>query len=272
MRILKHLSKRQLTRLNKSFKEKTRWHQSRNALDEGSSPIADFRKREPVVRRLAPNLDQLVIVSSFGTPPFKPRLIDRLLILASLEELPVVLVINKVDLADQRAEAEAAARTYRAIGLDVLVTSTATGEGVSFLRERLEGYSSGLVGHSGVGKSSLLRAVEPSLEGVRIGEVSDWLQRGKHTTTEVKFYPLSCERGGRVYDLPGLKVVPLEGVSRLELHRHFLEFDSLGRACRFHDCRHLEEPACAVTQAVTEGLLPASRYQSYRDLLEELEE
>lgn len=269
---MKHLSKRQLTRLRKSFKEKTRWHQTRNALDEGSSPVADFRKREPVVRRLAPNLGQLVIVSSFGTPPFKPRLIDRLLILASLEDLPVLLVINKVDLAEQRADAEAAARTYRSIGLDVLVTSTTTGEGISLLRERLVGCSSGLVGHSGVGKSSLLRAVEPTLEGVRVGEVSDWLQRGKHTTTEVKFYPLSGERGGRVYDLPGLKVVPLEGVCKLELHQHFLEFESLGRACRFHDCRHLEEPDCAVVLAVIEARLSSSRYQSYRDLFDELEE
>ena len=260
-----------MTRLNKSFKEKARWHQSRNALEESLSPVANFRQREPVIRRLAPNLDLLVIVSSFGTPPFKPRLIDRLLILASLEELPVLLIINKVDLASQRAEAESAARTYRAIGLDTLVTSTVTGEGIELVRERLEGRSSGLVGHSGVGKSSLLKAVEPSLEGVRIGEVSDWLQRGKHTTTEVRFFPLRGDCGGRVYDLPGLKVVPLEGIPKNELHQHFLEFESLARSCRFHDCRHLEEPSCAVKEAVAEGFLAPSRYQSYRDLLDDLE-
>ena len=97
---MKHLSKRQLTKLSKSFREKAKWHQSRNAIDETAGPVANFRKPDLVVRRLAPNLDQLVIVSSLGTPRFKPRLVDRLLILASLEQLPVVVVINKVDLAE----------------------------------------------------------------------------------------------------------------------------------------------------------------------------
>lgn len=268
---MKQFTKRELTRLRKSFKEKTRWHQARAALDAEERPVADFRRREPVIRRLAPNLDLLVIVSSFGIPPYKPRLVDRLLILASLENLPVLVVLNKVDLSEQRAEAEAAARSYRAMGVDVLVTSTLTGEGVALLGERMEGRSSGLVGHSGVGKSSLLRAVEPSLDSVQVGAVSDWLQRGKHTTTEVRFYSLSCPRGGRVYDLPGLKVVPLEGIARGELHRHFVEFGGFSRACRFEDCQHLEEPVCGVKQAVQDGLLSTARYQSYRDLLEEMQ-
>ena len=272
MRVLKHLSKRQLTKLSKSFREKAKWHQSRNAIDETAGPVANFRKPDLVVRRLAPNLDQLVIVSSLGTPRFKPRLVDRLLILASLEQLPVVVVINKVDLAEQRAEAETAARTYRAIGIDALVTSAVTEEGVEVLRGRMEGRSSGLVGHSGVGKSSLLRVVNPTLEGIRVGEVSDWLERGKHTTTEVRFFALDGPRGGRVYDLPGLKAVPLQGVHRDELYRHFLEFEGVGRFCRFGDCRHLEEPDCAVRRGLLEGTVPVSRYESYRELYEELGE
>jgi ribosome biogenesis GTPase len=267
---LKHLSKRKLAGLRKAFKEKDRWHEARAALEQEERPQSSSAHRFPVVRRMAPNLDRLVIVSSFGIPPYKPRLVDRLLILASLEDLPAIVVLNKVDLAEQRAQAEAAARLYRSIGVDCLVTSTLTGEGVSLLRERLEGHSSGLVGHSGVGKSSLLRAIEPALEGVQIGDVSQSLGRGKHTTTEVRFYPMSGPREGRIYDLPGLKLVPVEEIEPVELSGHFPELAGVARGCRFGDCLHRDEPACAVKGAVDEGLIASSRYLSYLDLLEGL--
>lgn len=269
---MKHLSKRKLAGLRKAFKEKDRWHKARAEEQELERPFSSTAQRLPVVRQMAPNLDQLVIVSSFGIPPYKPRLVDRLLILASLEDLPALVVLNKVDLATQRAEAEEVARLYRAIGIDCLVSSTLTGEGVALLRERLEGRASGLVGHSGVGKSSLLACAEPSLEGIQIGDVSHSLQRGRHTTTEVRFFPLSGPRGGRVYDLPGLKLVPVEDVEPGDLAAHFPELAAFSRACRFADCRHCDEPQCGVKKAVEGGLIASSRYLSYLDLLEGLKQ
>ena len=267
---MKHLSKRKLAGLRKAFKEKDRWHAARSKDEEVERPFSTTAQRLPVVRQMAPNLDQLVIVSSFGIPPYKPRLVDRLLVLASLEELPALVVLNKVDLAELRAEAEETARLYRSIGIDCLVTSTVTGEGVDLLRERLQGRSSGLVGHSGVGKSSLLAAAEPTLEGIQIGDVSHSLQRGRHTTTEVRFFPLRGPREGRVYDLPGLKLVPVEDVEPGEMAGHFPELAAFSRGCRFGDCRHRDEPECGVKRAVEGGLIASSRYLSYLDLLEGL--
>ncbi len=100
-----------------------------------------------------------------------------------------------------------------------------------------------------------------------MGEVSTSLQRGRHTTTEVRFFPLSGPRGGRVYDLPGLKLVPVEDVDERELSRHFPELEGVSRGCRFHDCLHREEPVCAVKEAVASGRIAESRYLSYLDLL-----
>ena len=219
---------------------------------------------------MAPNLDRLVIVSSFGVPAYKPGLIDRLLVLSGMEDLPAILVLNKVDLAEQRSEAEEAARLYRSLGVDVIVTSTVTGEGIYLLRERVEGLSSGLVGHSGVGKSSLLRAVEPTLEGVQVGEVSHAIGKGQHTTTEVRFWPLQGPAGGRVFDLPGLKRIPLSGLDPRDLGDHFPDLASHSRGCRFDDCLHGEEPECRVKDAVGDGWIADSRYRSYLTILESL--
>jgi ribosome biogenesis GTPase len=261
---LKHFSKRKQKALRKHFEEKAE-RASARALSHRS--VGPANKRESVVRLLAPNLDQLIIVASFGVPAFKAGIVDRLLVLASLENVPALLVINKADLGD-RAEVEAAARLYRGLGTDALVTSVMTGEGVDFLRSRLKGQITGVCGHSGVGKSSLLLAVDPSLKGVKTGEVSDVIKKGKHTSTEVRSLPLSD--GGRVFDLPGLKLAPVRGVPRTELADHFPEFLAGARVCRFHDCVHDREPDCGVKQQVEEGLVSESRYRSYMKLLGEL--
>lgn len=246
------------------FKEK---EQRRNAREFSNRTSSDPRQRESVVRMLAPNLDQLVIVTCFGVPAYKPGLIDRLLVLASLESVSVILVINKADLGE-RAEVEAAAREYRAIGHDTLVTSVATGEGVEMLRSRLAGRVSGLCGHSGVGKSSLLQAVDPTVQGVRTGEVSENIKKGQHTSTEVRSFPLAV--GGRVFDLPGLKMAPVSGLERRELAEHFPDFAAAARRCRFEDCVHDQEPGCGVKGEVESGFLAASRYRSYLRILGDL--
>ena len=261
---MKHFSKRKLKALDKFFQEKEQRSSRPKFSHRGSQ---DPKQRESVVRLLAPNLDQLIIVTSFGTPAFKPGMVDRLLTLASLESLPVLLIINKADLGE-RSEVERAARLYRGIGVDTLVTSVSTGEGVDYLRERLEGRSSGLSGHSGVGKSSLLLAAEPGLQGVRTGEVSEAIGKGKHTSTEVRC--LALPGGGRVFDLPGLKLAPVRGIEKTELAEHFPDFSGAARRCRFDDCLHDAEPDCGVKEQVEQGFIAQTRYQSYLRLLEEL--
>ncbi len=250
--------------IRKAFEEKRRRHA---AQEEQNRHQDRPTEKEPVVRRLAPNLDQLLIIGSLGTPPFKPGLVDRLLVLASLEDLPTLLVVNKVDLAESRQQVEQILRVYRAVPVDCLATSTVTGEGIEFLKERLTGKTSAFTGHSGVGKSSLFQAVEPGLE-IEVGEVSARIGKGQHTTTELRWYPLSG--GGRVFDLPGLKLVPIR-TERLELQVHFPEIMAASRACRFDDCAHQHEPDCAVRRAVDEGLVAPSRLASYLRLLEELD-
>lgn len=258
------MSKRRLQGVRKAFEEKRRWHAARE-VEETNHHVAPAK--EPVVRRLAPNLDQLVIVSSLGVPPFKPGLVDRLLVLASLEDLPVMVVLNKIDLGPGgRREVEQILGIYRALGLDSLGTSTVTGEGVDLLRDRLRGKSSALTGHSGVGKSSLLHQVEPQLD-IEVGAVSEAIGKGRHTTTEVRWYPLS--EGGRIFDLPGLKLVPIQ-VRESELQDHFPELASAARGCRYRDCLHRCEPGCRVKEQVEQGLIAASRYASYQKLLAEL--
>lgn len=261
---MKNLSKRRQKGLRKFFQEKEARKASRQ-LSNRSDP--ESGQRESVVRLLAPNLDQLVIVTSFGVPAFKPGIVDRLLVLASIEAVPVVLVINKADLGE-RSQVEAAARLYRAFGTDTLVCSATHGEGVELLKQRLVNKVSGLCGHSGVGKSSLLEAVEPGLRGVVTGAVSDSIKKGQHTTTEVRSFPLKA--GGRVFDLPGLKLAPVRGIGRSELSEHFPDFFSAARNCRFNDCVHDQEPGCGVKSELELGFIEESRYRSYLRLLGEL--
>ncbi len=221
------------------------------------------------VRRqlLAANVDQVVIVSCFGTPPFSSILTDRILAAASFTGIPAALVLNKTDQAKRR-KMEKIVATYHGAGLAVLPTSAEEETGIDELSALLRDRTSILYGLSGVGKSSLLNCIEPGL-GLRTREVSKSLKSGRHTTTFARLYPLAM--GGSVIDTPGVRVFRPFGIPPHELRLHFPELEAAGVGCHFPGCLHRGEPDCAVAAAIEGEQIPASRYRSYLEMLDELE-
>lgn len=216
---------------------------------------------------LAANVDQIVLVSCFGTPPFSSITTDRILATASFAGIPALVVLNKIDKAKPK-KIEKIAATYRRVGIPLLLTSAETGEGCEALAEALQGKVSVLYGLSGVGKSSLLNRVEDGL-GLRTREVSESLKSGRHTTTFARLYPL--EAGGGVVDTPGARTFRPWGISPHELRLHYPEMALVGRECRFPACLHRDEPDCAVLAAAERDEIAASRMRSYHELLAELQ-
>lgn len=214
------------------------------------------------------NPDQVIFVFSVRNPAFSPRKLDRFLVVAEMNRLPALICANKVDLVDPD-EAREMFRIYEAIGYPVLHTSTLTGEGVDDLRELLRGRISVLAGSSGVGKSSLLNAVQEGL-GLRVKEVSDATGKGLHTTRHVELIPL--DGGGYVADTPGIRSLALFDLEPGELDAYYREIAPLVAQCAFSDCTHTHEPNCAVRAAVADGRIFPERYDSYLRLREEMEE
>lgn len=211
---------------------------------------------------IASNIDQLLIVSAFGQPGLKLPLIDRYLISAEMGSVRPVIVLNKSDLVSL-ADYQWVIGLYGQLGYDVLVTSAVDGRGMDRLRTLVSKGATAFSGQSGVGKSSLLNAIEPDLK-LRIGEVSDWTLKGKHTTTTAELIPLRC--GGHVIDTPGLRQFELWGVDPGELEGYFPEFRAYVSHCRFPDCSHTHEHSCAVKDAVHADQIHIGRYESYLKL------
>ncbi|HEU5305220.1 MAG TPA: ribosome small subunit-dependent GTPase A [Gemmatimonadales bacterium] len=215
-------------------------------------------------RPVAANIDEVFVVASTADPAPIPQLIDRLLVVAEANSIQAAVVVNKVDLDPGRALIDRCRRAAYA----VFPTSVRTGEGISAFASALSGRTSVVTGPSGVGKSSLLNAVQPGLQ-LRIGEISAKVRRGKNTTVSAVMLPL--ETGGYLVDTPGFSEVGLWGVVPRELPTCFPEMRPFIGACRYADCRHLTEPGCRVQEAVKAGEIGADRMESYRVLREELE-
>lgn len=249
---------------------------------DGSGQIEAVAERDRVLSRARPapsnrrmlkdqeqvlvaNPDQVVLVFSIKQPAPSLRKLDRFLVVTEMNELPAVICVNKIDLAS-RASARETFKIYEEIGYQVIYTSAETGEGIEELRQVLQGKLSVLAGSSGVGKSSLLNAMQPGL-GLRVREVSEATEKGMHTTRHAELFPL--EGGGYVADTPGIRGLALFDVEPQELDAYFREIAPLVPECQFSDCTHRHEPNCAVRAAVEDGTISRQRYESYLRLRDE---
>ncbi len=217
---------------------------------------------------IAANIDQAVIITSLYFPEIKLPFLDRILVTCEVYKVPVVIVLSKVDLyRDQVPEqVEAFRRIYEGAGYPVIETSILTGEGIDTLRGRCQGRVNLFSGESGVGKSSLIKALDPALNP-KVGEISEAHLQGKHTTSLYEMYRLGG--GGFVIDTPGLRGFGLVDLEKEEISKYFPEMLRVMDDCRFVPCTHTHEPGCAVKAAVDDGRISADRYNSYLGMLEE---
>jgi ribosome biogenesis GTPase len=213
------------------------------------------------------NVDQLLIVTSAAEPKLKPNLIDRFLVTAEKFRIRPILCINKIDLVDP-ADLQPLAGVFGQMGYDIVMVSAKTGFGIERLRGLVCGQESVVAGQSGVGKSSLLNAIEPQLD-LRVREVSSETQKGKHTTTTARLIPLAA--GGFLVDTPGIRQFQLWDVIPEEVAGYFRDLRPYVNNCRFDDCTHRHEAHCAVKDAVADGRLDARRYESYCQIFTEPE-
>lgn len=221
-------------------------------------------RRNSFLRPAVANVDLLVILASCAIPETEPFLIDRILAIAGRQNVPTLLCINKTDLCS----GEPLRKIYAHAGFDVLCTSAETGEGIEELRSRVSGKLAAFTGNSGVGKSSVLNALEPGL-ALAVGEVSEKLGRGRHTTRHIELYRFSD--GTLVADTPGFSSFDtdrMDVIVKEDLQYAFPDFAPYLGACQFRDCSHRKEPDCAVRRALAAGELEPSRYESYLRLYE----
>ena len=256
------LSKRQLQRVKHFFREKGERAKAEAAKFDHRAAPGPGSGRESVVRIMAENVDQMAIVVSFVSPPLKTGLIDRFLVIAGVERVDPLIIFNKTDLLEDRDAGEEIAALYRSLGYVALLTSTASGEGLEVLEDLLRGRVSMLAGHSGVGKSSLLNALQAGVTArAEVREVSTATGKGRHTTTSVRLHRLGANT--TIFDLPGLKLASLYNIEPREIQTCFPEFAAVSRHCRFDDCLHLEGPDCAVKLGLEKKTVDRGRYESY---------
>lgn len=205
------------------------------------------------------NPDQIVAVFACARPEPSLRMLDRFLVIAEKQDIDALIVANKIDLVTKE-QAKALFGMYEDLGYSVIFTSAHTGEGVDDLRDHLQGKISAFAGPSGVGKSSLLNAVQPGL-GLHVRTVSAATSKGKHTTHVRELFPLDV--GGYVADTPGIRSLALWDTEPEELDAYFIEMRGLVSDCKFSDCTHTHEPGCAVREAVSRGEIAPERYNSY---------
>jgi ribosome biogenesis GTPase len=235
-------------------------------LIEEVKPRRSFLGRSDPRRVLAANIDQMVIVVSLQKPRYKLGLIDRYLVAANVGHVPPVLVVNKTDLGPERG-IEHLREVYGGLDLPVIPVSAATGEGLDQFKKHLEGRLTVLVGHSGVGKSSLINALNPVLD-LPVGEVSGSTEKGRHTTTWIRL--IEVLPGTRIIDSAGIREFKPSDLKIDDLVYHFPEMIAFIDRCRFRNCTHRKEEGCAVRDAVERGEISQARFLSYQRIFDEL--
>lgn len=250
--------------------------------EDGSGTIEAVAERKSVLSRSRPaphlrsvtadreqvlvaNLDQVIFVFSVKNPAPHLRKLDRFLVVAEMNELPAVICVNKIDL-DKKGKIQQQFQIYEQIGYPVIYTSVPQNEGIDELRACLRDKISVLAGSSGVGKTSLLNAIQPQL-GLKVSAVSKATGKGTHTTRYAELIPL--DDGGYVADTPGIRGLALFDLEPWEIDAYFREIAPLVAQCQFSDCSHRHEPGCAVKTAVSQGRVSPQRYDSYLRLREE---
>jgi ribosome biogenesis GTPase len=240
-------------------------------LPSGEGMIETVEPRQHLLSRMAPtphgeyqqilvaNLDQAVFVFSCAKPTLRPGMLDRFLVVAEKQDIPVLIVANKVDLVGM-PYAEELFSHYEPLGYPVIYTSAKSGVGIPEIAEKLRGKLSVFAGPSGAGKSSLLNSIQPGL-GLAVRTISQMTEKGRHTTVVRQLFRLV--EGGYVADTPGLKAMALWDIQTEELDGYFPELRGLVDTCQFSDCTHTHEPGCAVLAAVARGEVHPKRYASY---------
>jgi ribosome biogenesis GTPase len=243
------------------------------AISEIQPRASCLKRREPGggqgERVIAANVDQSIIMFAAANPEPHARMLDRFLVIGEANGIALRIVINKVELVGDTAARERFG-AYERAGYPVHFTSVKQQWGLDGVLEAMAGRVTAISGPSGVGKSSLLNALFPGL-GLRVAEISESVNKGRHTTVGAFLHPLPVPPGGAVVDTPGLREIGMWGLPRAELDRCFPEFLVPREACRFGNCAHMAEPGCGVLAAVEQGRVTAARYDSYRKLREEID-
>jgi ribosome biogenesis GTPase len=250
--------------------------------EESTATITAIYDRKNYINRQSPshrmqhhivaaNLDQSLLLVTLKDPRTSQGFTDRWLATCEAYHVPAILLFNKADLYRKKEEERFAAwkEMYESIGYPVIRMSVATGEGIEEVRQLLQSRTSLLSGHSGVGKSSFLNAIFPDLRR-KTQDVSGWSGKGIHTTTFAEMFDLPG--GGRIIDTPGMREFGLVNISKAELSGYFPEMRALAGECQFNNCFHMEEPGCAVKEAVNEGRITEDRYISYCTILDSIDE
>lgn len=270
-------------------------HVSFQLLSDGTGMITDIaERRNCIIRRstklskqthvIAANIDQLCLVATLGFPRTSTGFIDRLLVTAEAYHIPAVIIFNKCDLYgsdDGSSELWALHREvkaiYESVGYPVYEVSVIEGSGIEQIKELVAGKVSLFSGHSGVGKSALLNAIDPSLH-LRTGEVSEWSLKGKHTTTFAEIFPIKLTQSHNhtvtqsfLIDTPGIKEFGMVDFTPEELSHFFPEMRSRLHDCHFANCTHRHEPGCAIKTAVEEGAINPERYRNYLNIIDSVE-
>ncbi len=228
-------------------------------------------RKKHEVHLLASNIDQAIIVATIVEPDLKLGFIDRFLLMTEPRDIPAILVFNKADLYDEQAM-QIYLHTkdvYEKIGYTCMLVSATSGVGVDALKMLMKGKTSLIAGQSGVGKSTLVNALEPGLE-LRTGEISDYSGKGQHTTTFAELHHLSFDAD--IIDTPGIKTLSFNNMELLDVVHNFREFFERSSNCRFTNCTHRNEPGCAVKEALEAGEFSTERYSSYLQIIEEIED